>query len=134
MNIIETFTSRQIKDLHTLYQKEWWTKDRTLTETELCVKGSQLSIGVIDNENNLIGFARVLTDFTIKALIFDIIVSENYRNKNLGSTLIYAIKTHPTLNRIKHFELYCLPDMFLFYEQHGFSADVGDIKLMRCSS
>lgn len=41
----------------------------------------------------LVAYARVLTDFTFKALIFDVIVSENQRGCGLGDKLTELIKT-----------------------------------------
>jgi len=102
-----------------------------MDETTSCVKGSQICLGLVDEHNTLQGFARVLTDYTFKALIFDLIVADTYRNKGLGNQLMSLIKNHPDLRNVKHFELYCLPDMFDFYEKHGFTSDVGDIKLLR---
>jgi hypothetical protein len=63
MEIIYTFTDTQIKELHALYQQEWWTKERTLANTRQCINGSQVCIGVIDTNGSLIGFIRVLTDY-----------------------------------------------------------------------
>ena len=77
------------------------------------------------------GFARVLTDFIFKAIIFDVIVSKPYRNKGLGNQLMDQILKHPNLQSVKHFELYCLPEMVQYYEKYNFSGDVGGIKLMR---
>jgi len=131
MKIIQELNETHIKQLHALYQNEWWTKNRTLEETRLCVSGSQICLALIDEQNNLQGFARVLTDYIFKALIFDVIVFKPYRKKGLGDKLRISIKNHPKLARVKHFELYCLPEMFVFYEKHGFSKDVGDVKLMR---
>ena len=51
------------------------TNKRTLEDTKLCINGSQICIGIIDENDNLFGFARILTDFIYKALIFDIIIS-----------------------------------------------------------
>ena len=131
MEIIEKLDESQLKDLHALYQNEWWTKGRTLIETKSCVKGSQICIGLIDDRGALQAFARVLTDYTFKALIFDLIVSNKQRRKGLGKKIMLKIINHPELQSVKHFELYCLPEMFNFYEEYGFSADVGKIKLMR---
>ena len=56
-------------------QGEWWTRSRSLEETKQCVLGSQICIGITSEADNLVGFVRVLTDFTFKALIFDVIVA-----------------------------------------------------------
>lgn len=129
--IIEKLNESQLKALHAFYQNEWWSKGRTLVDVVSCVNGSQICIGLIDEQGELQAFARVLTDYTFKALVFDLIVSDKRRCKGLGSKIMLHIKEHPKLQKVKHFELYCLPEMFTFYEQYGFSTDVGEIKLMR---
>ena len=132
MTLIYTLNPKHIKDLHQLYQREWWTKDRTLQETTDVVEGSQINLGILNAQGSLVAYARVLTDFTFKALVFDVIVADDHRGDGLGEKLMQAIKGHEKLARVKSFELYCLPEMFAFYERHGFSTDVADIKLMRC--
>lgn len=122
---------KHIKQLHSLYQDVWWAKGRTLEDTRQCVLGSQICIGLLDDDSNLIGFARVLTDGVFKALIFDVIVAENMRYRGLGEHLITLIKSHPRLKNVRHFELYCLPDMQAFYTKCGFNAGLDGVTLMR---
>ncbi|NAW55820.1 MULTISPECIES: GNAT family N-acetyltransferase [unclassified Vibrio] len=131
MKLIYTFTEEHITDVYNLYQQAWWAKERTLEQTARCLKGSQLCIGIVGGDNNLIGFARVITDFTFKALIFDVIVCSSQRNSGLGAKLISAIQSHEDLNQVQHFELYCLPEMRAYYEKFGFSTEVGGVHLMR---
>ena len=95
-------------------------------------RGSQICIGLTDDTGNLIGFVRVITDYTFKALVFDVIVADAHRGKGLGDHLIKLVLEHPDLARVRHFELYCLPDVGPFYERHGFSTEVGGVRLMRC--
>ena len=130
MDIVEALTQDQISQLHSLYVKEWWTNSRTLDQTANGVIGSQLVIGVIES-NNLVGFARVLTDYTFKALIFDLIIDPRFRKLNVGDRIINHIKNHKKLSQVAHFELYCLPELFDFYRKYGFDENVGEIKLMR---
>lgn len=121
----------QVEMLHLLYQQEWWTKGRTLDETHGVVQGSQLCVALLDDNDVLQGFARVLTDYVFKAMIFDLIVAGSHRGQGLGKLLLDAIKTHPDLQSVRHFELYCLPEMFPFYEAHDFSSSVDGVSLMR---
>lgn len=131
MNVIRELSEKHIEQLHALYQDEWWTRGRSLEDTKRCVSGSQICIGIASNNDDLIGFARVLTDFTFKALIFDVIVAQGERGNGLGNELLSLIKNHERLKLVRHFELYCLPEMLPFYEKHGFSMNVGEIKFMR---
>lgn len=118
MNIIGELSEKDIEQLHVLYQSEWWSRGRSLENTKRCVSGSQICIGITSENDDLIGFVRVLTDFTFKALIVDVIVTKNERGKGLGNKLLSLVKNHEGLKSVKHFELYCLPEMLSFYEKH----------------
>lgn len=131
MTIIYTFSNDHIKQVHQLYKGVWWGKGRTFEDSEHCIKGSQVCIGILDNNNYLIGFTRVITDFIFKAIIFDVIVSTSHQGKGLGKKLMSLVQSHDKLKNVKHFELYCLPEMEAFYSNFGFSTQVGGIKLMR---
>jgi predicted GNAT family N-acyltransferase len=128
---VHVLDDAQIGQLHALYQNEWWTKGRSLDATRLCVKGSQVCIGLVDGEGKLAAFARVITDFTFKALIFDVIVAKAARGTGLGKRLFDEITRHERLRQVRHFELYCLPELFAFYRRHGFCENVGEVRLMR---
>jgi N-acetylglutamate synthase-like GNAT family acetyltransferase len=131
MKLIHDLSLKQIETLFELYQKEWWTSARTLEETKQVIDGSQICFGIVDEDELLIGFARVITDFTFKAFIFDVIINDKFRNKGIGHLLIESIKNYPKIKAVKTLELYCLPELEQFYEKHGFSSDVGGIQLMR---
>lgn len=131
VNKISEMSERHIAQLHALYQGEWWTRGRSLEDTRRCVRGSQICIGITSEDDDLIGFVRVLTDFTFKAILFDVIVAPSERGKGLGHELLALARNHERLQSVRHLELYCLPEMSAFYEKHGFSADVGDVRLMR---
>ena len=52
-------------------------------------------------------------------------------SQHAGRRLIELVLQHPDLAQVKHFELYCLPELGAFHERHGFSTDVGGVRLMR---
>lgn len=131
MQLIDTLDERHIPQLHALYRNVWWGHARTLEETRRCLQGSQLTLGIVDAQGDLIAFTRVLTDFVFKALIFDVIVSPAHQGLGLGDRLIEAVKHHERLAGIGHLELYCREDMNDFYVRHGFTRSLGDLQLMR---
>lgn len=134
MTIIYKFSDEHIKQVHQLYKEVWWAKERTLEDTIHCVQGSQVCIGILDSNDKLIGFTRIISDFIYKAIIFDVIVSTTHRSNGLGQKLMSLVRSHDKLKKVKHFELYCLPEMEAFYSSFGFSTEVGGIKLMRCTN
>ena len=133
MYIVHELDETRIAQLHEFFSREWWTAGRSLDETRRCVEGSQICIGLVDDAGGLIGFARVITDYTFKALIFDVIVADARRGEGFGDSLIALVLDHPDLARVRHFELYCRPDTAPFYERNGFSTEVGGVRLMRRS-
>ncbi len=134
MKLIRSLSQAQIQQLHKLYQNEWWTNDRSLQDTQQIVEGSQLVLGLVNQQDELLAFCRVLTDYTIKALIFDLIVAPAFRQQGYAARLIEELKQADELQRIRHFELYCLPELYGFYKQYGFTDELDGIGLMRCSA
>jgi len=130
MEVVYTLSDSQIRELHALYQKEWWCAGRSLEDTYKVVAGTTLNIGLIDN-GRLVGYARVLTDTVFKAFIFDVIIAEGYRQKGLGDLILNTILTHERIVGVNHVELYCKETLVPYYEKYGFVTDVGPIKLMR---
>ncbi len=128
----ETLSERHIAQLWNLYLSEWWSADRTLEETRAIVAGSAINFGLIDlNADELVGYSRVITDYIRKALIYDVIVAPTHRGFGIGERQMNRILNHPALARVRHFELCCKPDLVPFYERWNFSADIGDLHLMR---
>lgn len=130
--MITSLSDNHLEQLDKLYQAEWWTKGREYQDIKRMVENSDIVIGYCEPDNNeLIAFARVLTDYVYKAFIFDVIVKESYRGKELGRALINVILQNPSLQGVKHVELYCRPEMVTFYEKWGFSKVLGELTFMR---
>tara|TARA_B110001452_G_scaffold102866_1_gene85377 strand:- start:122 stop:532 length:411 start_codon:yes stop_codon:yes gene_type:complete len=129
--VIYDFSSQHLEQLHQLYQNVWWANKRSFEQTVACVKGSQVCIGLLDEQEKLVGFTRVITDGIFKAIIFDVIVCQSQRGNKLCLQLIDFVKAHPVLNNAQHIELYCLPELESFYSILGFTTELGGVNLMR---
>ncbi len=128
--VVQDLIPTQIQDLEQLYKLGWWSHQRISKDIEKMLTHSDIIIGLVDNETQkLIGFTRVLTDYTYRALIWDVLVESYYQHQGLGKKLIAEILTHPDLQEVEAFLLMCLPEMVPFYEQLGFHSSES-VKLM----
>ncbi|MCH4539581.1 GNAT family N-acetyltransferase [Ochrobactrum sp. A-1] len=117
---VEKLAPEQYREFHEFYSKEWWTSERTLDEVTHMLAHCDLLLFCLDAKGGIAGFVRVLTDFTFKALIFDVIVSEKHRGQGLGQALVERVLNHEKLRRVKSFELYCPERLVPFYQKLGF--------------
>jgi predicted GNAT family N-acyltransferase len=101
-------------------QNEWWCNNRLLADVAKIIETSDIALGVLNEDGKLIGFARVLTDYVYKALIFDVIVEPSYRQSGLGREVVEHLLNLETLRQVKSFELYCPERISGFYEKLGF--------------
>jgi GNAT superfamily N-acetyltransferase len=125
---IEKFGESQEEELFDLYSQEWWTKDRSFDDVARMLRHSDIVLGCCGDDGRLVGFARVLTDFTFKALIFDVIVHASSRGLGVGQAIVNHIVARPDLEKVSSFELYCPERLIPFYEKLGFTQ--GSSKLL----
>lgn len=134
LELHRSLTPSHVNQLVDLFQAEWWTKGRTRNDVEKALTSGGPVFAYIDTRRDeLVAFARAITDGVYKAMIFDIIVKNEWRNTGLGTVLMDAVLTDPSLIDIKHRELYCLEEMVPFYEKWGFTSALTGLHFMRKS-
>lgn len=132
LKIVTIFTEKHLNDLFLLFQNEWWTKNRTNDDILKMLDLSHVAIGLVDSETDeLVGFARAITDGMYRAFIFDVIVKGSDRNRGLGFTLMNSLMENSLIQSVERIELYCPERLVSYYEQFGFSTDVNGSTLMR---
>ncbi len=130
--VLNTLSAAQAEQLHSLYQSEWWSVGRSLADVRTMLQHSDFVFAIAaPDTQELLAFARVLTDRVFKALVLDVIVHPDHRSAGLGSFLMAHIMAHPILSRVRHIELYCRPERVPFYQRHGFASELGEIHLLR---
>lgn len=129
--LVEKLDEQQIEQLHALVQQQWWGGQRTLEDVKVMVNNTSLMIGLIESSSRqLVGFCRVLTDFSFRATIYDVMVAEQLQRSGLGKRLMEALIHHPRMQRVSFIYLCCEPELFPFYEQWGFSTYEGRAEWM----
>lgn len=124
---IEQLHETQLVEVHSLMLNEWWCSDRSLEDVRSVVAGSDLTLAGLNHNEEIIVFARVLTDRTFKAVLFDVIVRPDCRDLGLGKILVNQLIDHPILQAVKSIELYCPDRISGFYTGMGF--EISESKL-----
>lgn len=116
-----------VPELAELYETYDWWADREPTELERALAGTDETIALRDDESDeLVAAARVLTDYTYYAMVFDVIVHDDHRGDGLGEELMAAVVTHPPLSDVNP-TLLSREGLVPFYEACGFE-DQGAIE------
>ncbi|MCP4177756.1 MAG: GNAT family N-acetyltransferase [bacterium] len=121
IKVINSLSEKHINQLVELYQNEWFTKGRKKDDVIKMLNSTSFAFGFCNEATDeLIGFARVITDCVYKAFVFDVIVDSLFRGKGFGEFIMNTIFDHPILKNVSHMELYCPDKIAPFYEKMGF--------------
>jgi len=101
-----------------LCHKSYWAKGRSLDRVKKSIENS-ISFGLYDSKNNMLGFARVVTDHIVFAYLMDLFIFEEYQGNGFGTKLVQHIIEQPELQ----VRLWFLgtADAHGLYEKFGFS-------------
>lgn len=108
--------------------RSYWGKGRTLETVKKSIDHS-LCFGIYDVDESFMGFARVVTDYTVFAHLMDVFILETYRGLGAGKKLLTHILGHPDLKEIKFWRL-DTDDAHSLYERFGFREPAYPDKIM----
>ncbi len=103
--------------VHSLLAKTYWAKGRALQTVKDTIARC-LCFSIRDGKGQ-IGFARVMTDYATYAIILDVVISERYRGRGLGTWLMERITSHPDIASLK--QVLWTADADALYRKCGFA-------------
>ncbi len=124
----------ELKTIHQfLVEDSYWAQTRTLEqviqsiEHSYCLGAYSLSRD-LSPSGDLLGFTRVVTDWTTFAWLCDVFVLKQARGLGIGKQLVACIVNHPDLKKIRRLML-ATRDAHGLYKQFGFTVedDLGSI-------
>lgn len=128
MTTVRELTVDDAPALTALYEDyEWWA-DRDIDAVRTAITETAVAV-CIEDADELVASARVLTDFTYYATVFDVIVAADRRGEGVGATLLEAVIDHPDLRAVDGFSLLCRKGLVPFYESVGFELFDPDIDI-----
>ena len=114
-------TDKSLIDFDKVYQylanESYWAKGITTARLTKAIANS-LCFGIY-HQQELVGFARVVTDSATFAYICDVFVMETHRRLGLSKWLIQTIVNYPELVGLRRWSL-ATSDAHQLYSQFGF--------------
>jgi GNAT superfamily N-acetyltransferase len=129
LEISDDRTRVDVAQLLELYRTTWWAHDRSHEQIRRALDHSHPVVTAWDGIT-LVGFARVISDLTYRATIWDVIVRPSHQGHGLGRTIMNAILEHPDLKTVTQFFL-LTSDKHAFYERLGFRSERGMAMMLR---
>lgn len=116
------FPCKGLKKLQSLFNENaFWAKDRDLKNIRKMLANSSGVISIWNNQE-LIGFGRVTTDSSYRAVIWDVVVEKKYQGSGIGKLVIAEILKMKKLKQIN--KIYVMTtNQKDFYLQMGFKLE-----------
>lgn len=99
-----------------LVNKSYWANNRTREQIENSIKNS-ICFGVYEGIRQ-VGFARVVTDYSVMYWLCDVFIDEEFRGKGLGKFLVECVTSHPDLRNLSG--ILATRDAQGLYAKYGF--------------
>ena len=123
--IIESSDKMSIEAIARLLKMTYWADKRSMETIEKSVSNSSCYGVVSDDQEKLIGFARVISDFATSYYLCDVIIDSEYRNRGLGTALVSHIVTSPEYVKLRGFLI--TRDAHDLYRKFGFEVVDGRV-------
>ena len=96
----------------------FWAKNRTIYDLKKCLANSDVIVSLwVGNE--IVGFGRALSDGIYRAVLWDIVIDQNYQGKGFGKLIVNSLLTSKKIKKTKKIYL-MTTNKKLFYSQLDF--------------
>ena len=105
-----------------LHKTTGWNAKNLFSQEQLyegiCNSWYQISVY---NEQQLIGFGRIISDGVYQTFICDVMIHPDYQGKGVGKNLIQALVKYCEQKGIRWVQLFCAQGKQPFYKKLGFT-------------
>ena len=117
----------EIRDLYGTYSS--WA-DHSEEDVRRAVNNSDEVVGLYDkDEERFVASARILTDYTYYAVVYDVVVHCTYRRQGLGKRLMEAVTNYSPLEPVAQVTLVSRDGLTEFYEECGFEVHPMELEI-----
>ena len=121
--IVEGADQINVDEVARLLKTTYWANRRSKEQIRKSMDNSSCYGIYLDDEQKLIGFARVISDFATTYYLADVIIDQDYRHLGLGKALVSHIVTLPEYAGLRG--LLLTKDAHGLYQKFGFETVEG---------
>lgn len=105
-----------------LFETTGWNKGYNADKDELfsAIDTSWFSLCAYNNNNELIGFGRLISDGVLYAFVCDMIVLPEYQKQGIGSSILNKLIEHCNEQKVRVLWLFSASGRSGFYKKFGF--------------
>lgn len=107
-----------IEAIHGFLATSHWASGIDIATVRRSIANS-LSFAILDHDQQVVAFGRVISDLTTFAYISDVFVLESHRGRGLAAMLVEAMLAHPDLQGLRSWALKSR-DASGLYQRYGF--------------
>ncbi len=117
--IVEGPDEMKVDDVARLLKMTYWADQRPLEVIEKSMQGSSCYGVYLVDEEKLVGFGRVISDFATTYYLCDVIIDTEYQHRGLGTALVSYIESRPEYDGLRG--ILVTRDAHALYERFGYS-------------
>ena len=126
--IIEGAENMRLNDVVRLLRTTYWADKRPVEVIERSMQNSACFGISAEGPDDLVAFARVITDYATNYYLCDVVVDPDCRGRGLGKALVGHVVSHPSLAGLRGFLI--TRDAHGLYRPFGFEV-VNDRVMVR---
>ena len=108
-----------VEAIHDFISQTYWAKGIPLETLQRAIKSS-LCFGLFTDQDQQVGFARMITDSATFAYLADVYVIDQHRGKGLSKWMMQEIMSHPQMQGLRRIALATM-DAHELYRKYGFT-------------
>lgn len=116
--IIEGADQIDTDEVVSFLKTTYWANKRSKEQIRKSMEHSSCYGVYLDDEQKLVGFARVISDFATTYYLADVVIDQAYRHQGLGKALVSYIVSLPEYTGLRG--LLLTKDAHGLYEKYGF--------------
>lgn len=117
--IVEGPDEMKVDDVARLLKMTYWADQRPLEVIEKSMQGSSCYGVYLVDEEKLVGFGRVISDYATTYYLCDVIIDTEYQHRGLGTALVSYIESRPEYDGLRG--ILVTRDAHALYEKFGYS-------------